>query len=418
MEHFLIVLLAIALFVIYHTTKEDFMETSYYYEAAPGARGARMICMPENGGTASLGIAVGRAARDAAARIASRNLGTCGPIVNHATIDTVDIVDTQTRPKCPPGAVWDGQKCMYGLKTSPGCPQGMIWDGKKCRYPSAQTSPGCPYGMIWDGKKCRLPSRSSVTTSPGCPPGTVWDGKKCKIPSRTIVNTSPGCPLGMVWDGKKCKIPSRAAIRNPVYYRPGTTGSKKVSKCPKGTKWDGKKCKKVSNCPAGTKWDGKTKKCKKVSNCPKGTKWDGKTKKCKKVSNCPKGTKWDGKTKKCKKVSGGKKVSNCPKGTKWDGKTKKCKKVSKCAKGTKWNSKMKKCRPSKAAQTGKKFKKVNNKKLKKTPAAVKAALQDPSRKKKCGKGKFWDPKGKSCISKAWKCKIGKERWNGKKCVKI
>jgi len=371
MEYFVIVVLAIALLVIYQMTKENFMETSYYYEAAPGARGARMICMPENGGTASLGIAVGRAAGDAAARIARRNLNTCGPIVDHSTIDSItwktreqaSKAATQviagyipsSSPGCPEGMIWDGKKCRYPsmIKTSPGCPKGMIWDGKKCRYPSAQTSPGCPYGMIWDGKKCRLPSSAASKTSPGCPPGTIWDGKKCRAPrGKARVMGSPGCPSGMVWDGKKCKVPSSKV--------------KTSAGCPKGMVWDGKKCKTPSS------------KVKTSAGCPKGMVWDGK---------------------KCKKPS-----------------------ASKCKKGSSWDKKTKKCKPSTAAQSGKKWKKADKKKVKNAPAALKAAMNDPSRKTgkktKCSSDKFWDGKSKKCLSKSLKCKIGLEFWDGKKCAKV
>ena len=347
MEYFVIVVLAIALLVIYQMTKENFMETSYYYEAAPGARGARMICMPENGGTASLGIAVGRAAGDAAARIARRNLNTCGPIVDHSTIDSITWKTRQQASKAATQVI-----AGYIPSSSPGCPEGMIWDGKKCRYPSSmiKTSPGCPNGMIWDGKKCRYPRGKAPMGSPGCPSGMVWDGKKCRKPSS---KTSPGCPYGMIWDGKKCRLPSSAASKTS----PG---------CPPGTVWDGKKCRKPSS------------KVKTSAGCPKGMVWDGK---------------------KCKKPS-----------------------ASKCKKGSSWDKKTKKCKPSTAAQSGKKWKKADKKKVKNAPAALKAAMNDPSRKTgkktKCSSDKFWDGKSKKCLSKALKCKPRIEFWNGKKCAKV
>jgi hypothetical protein len=60
--------------------------------------------------------------------------------------------------------------------------------------------------------------------------------------------------------------------------------------------------------------------------------------------------------------------------------------------------------------------------LKKTTAAAKAALKDPSRKKnktsKCSSDKFWDKTSKKCLSKSLKCKIGLEVWDGKKCKKV
>lgn len=68
----ILILVLLLVVILIFTTKESFAETSYYYEAAPGARGARLVCMPEANGQASLGIA--------AAQAATKAFTTCGPL--------------------------------------------------------------------------------------------------------------------------------------------------------------------------------------------------------------------------------------------------------------------------------------------------------------------------------------------------
>lgn len=58
MEIVFVILVLVALFIIV-SSKEGFMETSYYYGAAPGARGERMVCMPEDESVSGLGVSVG-----------------------------------------------------------------------------------------------------------------------------------------------------------------------------------------------------------------------------------------------------------------------------------------------------------------------------------------------------------------------
>ena len=58
MEIVFVILVLVALF-IFVKTKEGFMETSYYYGAAPGARGERMVCTPEDETVTGLGVSVG-----------------------------------------------------------------------------------------------------------------------------------------------------------------------------------------------------------------------------------------------------------------------------------------------------------------------------------------------------------------------
>jgi len=327
----LIVMAVLAIYVI-KRIREQFLETSYYYEAAPGARGSRLICMPESRGTASLGIGVNSAASKAVNSCAPLNI-TYKPKKKKKRIPKMCLQYVGSgkptrvvsmRPDyvrgtiCPNGTIWDGAQCMQSSpirQTSPGCPPGTIWDGKKCRAPRApvrvQTKPGCPPGTVWDGKKCRAPK--NVRTSPGCRAGTVWDGKKCRAPKRKNVKTSPGCRAGTVWDGKKCRIPRalNAAIKDPS--RPKTPKKKGKSTANPNGKVKYRKVK------GGTfpfmQINGKWVRVKKVNgkwkvvtvsktNCPKGKKWDGKKKKCVKTTaktNCPKGKKWNGKKKKCVK---------------------------------------------------------------------------------------------------------------------
>ena len=278
------ILVVTAIVVAYLLTRrERFTETSYYYGAAPGSRGERMICMPENAG---LGLALGRAAGCAAARVAKN---ACGPLVDRATVKKITkntktmaskaanaavmqvvaanrqkmttvpgtgempemcrpylsryytggavAVPSAAKIACPSGYMWNGAQCV---KTSPGCAAGHIWDGKQCRLPKAagggvKTSPGCAPGKIWDGKKCRLPKAAGggVKTSPGCPVGHVWDGKRCRLPKAAGggVKTSPGCAPGRIWDGKRCRQPK--AAKKLKTTSPG---------CGAGRVWDGKKC--------------------------------------------------------------------------------------------------------------------------------------------------------------------------------
>ena len=342
--------------VILWRSKENFMETSYYYEAAPGARGARMICMPESAGSASLGIAVGKAAGDAAAQVAKR---ACGNMFDVATVDSIvqetklmatsaaedatlavvpevckpylpkqpvvvipaalpeqqyvsqgqqyaspgqqyiAVPPTETpRPMCNPGYYYDNGVCkrLQVGSSQPGgvvCPAGAYWDGQGCRYSAQQQA--CPAGMVLYGKTC-VPT--NIKTSPGCPTGMIWDGKRCRLPSGAApgaVKTSPGCPAGMIWDGKRCRKPSGAP--GPVKTSPG---------CPAGMIWDGKGCRRPSTaprpgagpvktspgCPAGMVWDGKG--CRRPSTAPR-------PKPVKTSPGCATGKVWNARSRSCVK---------------------------------------------------------------------------------------------------------------------
>jgi len=287
------------------TKGESFTETSYYYSAAPGSRGERLVCMPESQGRASIGIALQNAAK---------KLQTTGPTTTCNTsaqqpqpqIQTIVSPSEPTTPQCPPNSYWDGMACRgieapispasncpagsywngsvcVGMTDVPLCSAGYQWDGVVCRQvvPSApkpvlcpdghqwngmgcvKTSPGCKTpGMIWDAKigACRYPSTGQIPAGANCPKGYKYDGS-----SGMCLKTSPNCPVGQIWDGKRCRLPNNP--RPPV--RPGTGNGirQRVPTCPKGYKYDPSTsmCRKTSpNCPVGQIWDGQ--KCRLPNN--------------------------------------------------------------------------------------------------------------------------------------------------------
>ena len=273
----LIVALILAVLLMVYYTRETFVDTSYYYEAAPGSRGSRLICMPEGRGHASLGIALKKAADRLAAPSKSCAKGVTIPArrpepIIPAQVSCPSQLSTMTMPArkqylktspgCKPGRIWDGKSCrlprgsvkgstLLLTKTSPGCPRGHVWDPKKkrCKLPSGagvlRTSPGCRVGYIWDGRKCRKPKKKKkskkVKTSKGCPRGMIWDGKKCRKPKasgkrsgKSVVKTSKGCPRGKIWDGKKCRKPSSKASNRRG--KKGNKGKNRGKKGKKGTK--------------------------------------------------------------------------------------------------------------------------------------------------------------------------------------
>lgn len=240
----LIIALVLAVLLMLYFAKEKFVDTSYYYEAAPGSRGSRLICMPEGRGHASLGIALQKAADRLAAPSKSCARGVTIPSrrprpIIPAKVSCPSQLSTMTTPvrrqnlgktRCKPGRLWDGRSCrlprgsvkgstLLLTRTSPGCPRGYVWDPKKkrCRLPRGvlrASSKECKVGYKWDGRKCRKLRRKKkkpVKTSKGCPRGMIWDGRKCRKPKRSskdVVKTSKGCPRGMIWDGRKCRSPS------------------------------------------------------------------------------------------------------------------------------------------------------------------------------------------------------------------
>lgn len=296
----LFIIMAILAIYVIKRIRESFMETSYYYEAAPGARGSRLICMPEARGTASLGIDVNSAA--------SKAVNSCAPLTMtyQAPKPKVPRIPTMCLQYMGQGKPMKPRPMSVLRPSTIVCPSGMAWDGRQCKRRSSIVN----YSIQQTARP--------IKTSPGCPQGTVWDGKKCKIPSALVkkLKTSPGCRAGFVWDGKKCKVPSavRAAIRDPS--RPVTPKKKGKSIATP----DGKvKYRKIGNKNLPfISVNGKWVRAKKVNG-----KWTVLKVKAKtgSKSNCPSGKKWDSKKKKCVKAAG---KSKCPSGKKWDSKKKKC----------------------------------------------------------------------------------------------
>ena len=202
-----IILIIIAVIVMYQS-REKFTETSYYYEAAPGARGARMVCMPENRGMASLGIAVTKAARYAA---------KCSGVakVNHSTINMV------------------GRKAAKASK-----PRARVLRSTQA--------------VIRPVKKA--PRKIRALTASACKPCTTCKPKKF---TKTALKT------------RKLPAALQAAVRDPARPKKVTRvgkklGSKKVAKKPKTSKKivKSKKAKKTK----------KTKKAKKPKKAKKAKK--------------------------------------------------------------------------------------------------------------------------------------------------
>ena len=202
-----IILIIIAVIVMYQS-REKFTETSYYYEAAPGARGARMVCMPENRGMASLGIAVTKAARYAA---------KCSGVakVNHSTINMV------------------GRKAAKASK-----PRARVLRSTQA--------------VIRPVKKA--PRKIRALTASAAKPCTTCKPKKF---TKTALKT------------RKLPAALQAAVRDPVRPKKVTRvgkklGSKKVAKKPKTSKKLVKKAKKAKK-PKKAKKAKKPKKAKKTS---------------------------------------------------------------------------------------------------------------------------------------------------------
>lgn len=357
-----VILLVLFLLIRMMTSTEPFAETSYYYSAAPGSRGERMVCMPESQGRASLGIAL----QNAAAK-----LQTTGPTVScNTNTQTAPALTTEVIPpqpptliqqpptviqsppsivSCPPGSYWDGVNCVGVTASVPTCSPGFQWDGVQCRQvvpqvvtPATPSQPVlCPQGTAWNGVSC-------AKTSPGCPAGQIWDDKRrmCRLPvnptppgvacpkgykydtkTGLCAKTSPGCPVGSVWDGKGCRLPKNPAA--PV--SPGTPGvPSRTPLCPSKYQYDSKTgmCLKTSpGCPAGQIYDKKIKRCRLPKNpkpavsilpvspavipnapvpagtpvCPTKYAYDPKTGKCLKTDRgCAVGQIYDKKIKRCR----------------------------------------------------------------------------------------------------------------------
>ncbi len=387
-----VVLLGVLLIVLIRS-KESFLETSYYYEAAPGARGARLVCMPESSGTASLGIAVGRAAARATKK-------ACGPTIDHATVNRIAwhahrkaqravkhvipricrkyIKPTKTsnilvkpRPvKCKKGLIRKRGRCVRP------CGPRRVWDGRL----RACKPRRCPKGFVRRGVKCKRIQRPSVKPmkKPGCAPGRVWNPKTRRCQPR-----SKPCARGFVRKGGKC-------VRKPKPVRkPG---------CGSGRKWDPKKkrCVVISGIPGspgcgpGKVWDKKQKRCKPRNTKKPAAKPAG-------SPGCGPGKVWDPKQKRCKprntKPASKPTIASrgCGPGRVWDARMKACKNRSApkpaskptitsrgCGPGRVYDARLKACKPASNAKP-ERFRPITEEELTNVSGAIKASLIDPSR---------------------------------------
>jgi hypothetical protein len=184
------ILVVTAIVVAYLLTRrERFTETSYYYGAAPGSRGERMICMPEN---ANLGLALGRAAGCAAARVAKN---ACGPLVDRATVKKITKNTKTMASKAANAAVMQVVAAnRQKMTTVPGTGEMPAM----CRPYLSR------YYTEYTGVAAAVPSAAKIT----CPSGYAWNGAQC-------VKTSPGCAPGHIWDGKQCRLPRALPMPTP-----------------------------------------------------------------------------------------------------------------------------------------------------------------------------------------------------------
>ena len=304
-----VVVTLLVLFLLIRTmTKESFTDTSYYYSAAPGSRGERLVCMPESQGHASLGVALKNAAlrlNSCSAPTTQCNTTTTDP-APPMEVQTVIAPYDQTMTQCPPGSYWNGSSCT-GMLDVPMCSPGFQWDGVQCRQVVLNQQPtvSCPQGYEWNGSLC-------TKTSPGCRPGMIWDAKRgvCRYPSGgpipsgvpscpkgykydasigMCVKTSPGCPTGSIWDGKGCRRPKNPSP--PIAVGPSPGGVIRQPRCPAKYSYDAKtrmclKTPLTPTCPAKYSYDAKTRKCLKTDpGCPAGQIYDKKIGRCRLPKN-------------------------------------------------------------------------------------------------------------------------------------
>jgi hypothetical protein len=335
-----VVVTLLVLFLLIRTmTKESFTDTSYYYSAAPGSRGERLVCMPESQGHASLGVALKNAAlrlNSCSAPTTQCNTTTTDP-APPMEVQTVIAPYDQTMTQCPPGSYWNGSSCT-GMLDVPMCSPGFQWDGVQCRQVVLNQQPtvSCPQGYQWNGSSC-------TKTSPGCQPGMIWDAKRgvCRYPSGgpipsgvpscpkgykydasigMCVKTSPGCPTGSIWDGKGCRRPKNP--RPPIAVGPSPGGVIRQPTCPAKYSYDAKTrmCLKTDpGCPPGQIYDKKIGRCRLPQNPRPSVPLGTPTPQTPLTPTCPAKYSYDPKTRKCLKTDPG-----CPAGQIYDKKIGRC----------------------------------------------------------------------------------------------
>ena len=216
------------LWTLSQRSHEGYMETSYYYEAAPGTRGAKMVCMPEKGSQASLGVAVG-----AAARYAQRQ-GGC-PVPKRAAVKAVHV---KARPACTTSC------CV------PSCSKPQAVSGGKCKIPASLLAK--LKAAVWD------PTRPPQTAEQkALIKAVLAEMKKAKKKTPTkgtktkkkapAKGKKPSTKKTAPAKGKKPSTKKKATVKG----KKPSTGTKKPTKKPTKPKGKAKKPKTLSKKKAG-----------------------------------------------------------------------------------------------------------------------------------------------------------------------
>ena len=346
----------LALFMISKTKKlENFTETSYYYAAAPGSRGERMVCMPESQGQASLGIALKKAAEKLRAGHSSSSTIPCNATTPSLITNPPSLIQEPPQPppqppraehtvECPPGSYWNGSSCT-GIVDQPVCDPGFQYDGVRCRKVVGQVD--CPQGYTWDGDSCAPPPQQSscptgyvdngqgmcILPQAQCPPGSSFNGTACVQDPQVPTPTPMQCPPGSTYNGTVCvQTPETPTPQCPDKYKFDPARNMCVftdPKCPTGYIWDASKgmCRAPVNpkpptgptCPDGYEYDETSEQCLYTGGvqCPEGYIWDTAKGMCrlnKATKACPDGYEYDETSEQCLYTSG----VQCPEGYIWD----------------------------------------------------------------------------------------------------
>ena len=211
MLHLILVVVLVIVAAMLFASKEKFAETSFYYEAAPGARAARMICMPEGNGP-SLGIAVTKAAKYAATCNAPTFEHSSGNVVVHARKAKKSMADSDDSDD------WDqpSASTMRKIRAPVRNLKALSVSGRK------------PVATTMTQKRFRQTS-VPVSRLSGALQAAVYDPSRpppmmMTVPGKSLGKKPTGCGAGKVWDGKKCRFPKAKGSKK------GTKGSKKDKK--------------------------------------------------------------------------------------------------------------------------------------------------------------------------------------------
>ncbi len=176
-------------------------------------------------------------------------------------------------PLCPPGYLWDGQRCD---RPDPGCKRGWTPTPVKGRC--------CPPGQPWNQRlgECGGDTPPPPPPPPVCPDGYRGKYPDCWKPEVQQCNRTARCIGGKVWsmDACACICPQGRVMRHGkcVADQP---------ECPQGTTGTPPRCKPiVVDCPPGM--TGKPPHCRPVvKECPRG--FVGTPPNCRRQI-CPQGT--------------------------------------------------------------------------------------------------------------------------------